>query len=52
MSVLDILLRKKLISKADLGEVRKQTASGVSLEEALVGHGVKPEEIMTARGEF
>ncbi|MFA6554637.1 MAG: GspE/PulE family protein [Candidatus Paceibacterota bacterium] len=52
MSVLDILLQKKLISKTDLGEVRKQTSSGVSIDEALASHGVKPEDILVARGEF
>jgi type IV pilus assembly protein PilB len=52
MSVLDILLQKKLISKADIGEVRKQTSSGVLMDEALLAHGVKPEDILAARGEF
>lgn len=52
MSVLDILLQKKLISKSDLGEIRKQTAAGTTLDEALTAKGVKPEDIMTARGEF
>ena len=52
MSVLDILLSKKLISKADLGEVRKQTAAGAVLDDALIAHGVKPDDIVAARGEF
>ena len=52
MSVLDILLQKKLIAKDDIREVRKQTSSGMSLEDALIARGVKPEDIVTARGEF
>ncbi|MEA2715293.1 MAG: type pilus assembly protein PilB [Candidatus Parcubacteria bacterium] len=52
MSVLDILLQKNLIGKDDIREVRKQTAGGASLESALAARGVKPEEIVTARGEF
>lgn len=52
MSVLDILLQKKTISKDDVREVRKQTAAGVSLDEALITRGVKPEDILSARGEF
>jgi len=52
MSVLDILLQKKLISKDDIREVRKQTAAGTSLDEALISRGVKPEDVIEARGEF
>ena len=52
MSVLDILQKKNLITKADIVEVRKQTGSGATLEEALLAHGVKPEDIAVAHGEF
>ncbi len=52
MSVLDILSEKKLINKDDAREVRKQTSSGVSLDDALLARGVKTEAIMAARGEF
>ncbi|MEK7646098.1 MAG: ATPase, T2SS/T4P/T4SS family [Patescibacteria group bacterium] len=52
MSVLDILLQKELISKEAIRDVRKQTAAGTSLEQALISKGVKPEDIMAARGEF
>ena len=52
MSVLDILLEKKLISKDDVREVRKRISSGSSLEEALVSQGVKPDDVTAARGEF
>lgn len=52
MSVLDILLQKKLISKADIGEIRKQISAGVLLDEALANKGVKPDDILAARGEF
>lgn len=53
MSVLDILLQKKIITKDDIRELRKQTSSsGMTLDEALLAHGVKPDEIISARGEF
>lgn len=52
MSVLDILLQKNLLTRDAIREVRKQTAAGVTLEEALVSKGVKPEDIIAARGEF
>ena len=52
MSVLDILLQKNQISRDDIRDVRKQTAAGVSLDEALLARGLKPEDIIAARGEF
>lgn len=52
MSVLDILLQKKIITKDDIRDVRKQTASGVSIDDALLARGVKQEDIIEARGEF
>ncbi len=52
MSVLDILLQKQLITRDDIREVRKQTASGGSLDDALIARGVKPDDIIAARGEF
>jgi type IV pilus assembly protein PilB len=52
MSVLDTLLAKNLITKDDFREVKKQTASGkVSLDQILVARGVKPEDILIAKGE-
>ena len=52
MSVLDILLQKNLISKDDVREVHKQMTSGIALEKALISRGVKPEDILSAQGEF
>ena len=52
MSVIDILLQKKLITKDDVREIRKQTGAGTSLDEALLARGVKPDDIIVARGEF
>ncbi len=52
MSVIDILLKKQIITKDDVRDVRKRTASGSSLEDALIACGVKNEDIITARGEF
>jgi type IV pilus assembly protein PilB len=52
MSVIDILLEKNLIAKDDVRAIRTQTGSGVPLDEALIARGVKPEDILIARGEF
>ena len=52
MSVLDILIHKNLISKDDVKSVRTEMAQGSSLEEVLISHGVKPEDILAARSEF
>lgn len=52
MSVLDILLEKKLLTKDDMRDVRKQMSSGATLEQALLSQGVKSEDITEALGEF
>jgi len=52
MSVIDILLQKNLISKDDIRTIRMAMNSGSSLEESLISRGVKPEDILVARGEF
>jgi type IV pilus assembly protein PilB len=52
MTTLDILVQKKLISKDDVRDIRKQTTEGVTLDAALTARGVKPEAILAARGEF
>ncbi len=52
MSVIDILLKKNLITKDDVQAIRTQTGNGSSLDEALVSRGVKIEDILEARGEF
>jgi type IV pilus assembly protein PilB len=52
MSIVDILLTKKLISKGDIKEIQERINSGESLDQVLVERGVKPEDIVTARGEF
>ena len=52
MSIIDILLDKKLISKDDLSDVNRQTSSGVPLDEVLIAHGVKAEEVLAARGKL
>ena len=52
MSVIDILFQKNIISKDDVREVRRQVSSGTSLEDALILRGVKPEDVVAARGEF
>ncbi len=52
MSVLDILFQKKVISKQDMAEIRRQLSAGASLDEVLLANGIKPEDIVTARSEF
>jgi len=52
MSVLDILLHKNLINNDSLKAVQKQVAAGGVIDDALIAQGVKPEEIIAARGEF
>jgi type IV pilus assembly protein PilB len=52
MSVLDILLDKKIISKADVAELRKEAGSNGNLTQALIARGVKPEVVTQALGEF
>lgn len=52
MSVLDILLEKKKITKEDLRDLRKDMAGGASLNQALLARGVKLDDITAALGEF
>ncbi len=52
MSVVDILLNKNLINKDDLKEIKLRTSNGESLDQILIERGVRPEDILTARGEF
>ncbi len=52
MSIIDILLDKKLISKDNLNDVNKQASRGVPLDEVLIAHGVKSEDVLVARGEL
>ena len=52
MSVLDILLQKNLINKDDIRAIRTAMNDGATLDESLIAHGVKPDDILAARGEF
>jgi type IV pilus assembly protein PilB len=52
MSIIDILLSKNLITKDDIREIRQKLSDGESLEKILVERGVKPEDILSAQGEF
>ncbi len=52
MSVLDILLEKKLISKEDLRSIRKEIGQGSTLNQALISKGVKVKDITEALGQF
>ena len=48
MSVLDILLQKKLIAKEAVREVRRQTTAGTPIDQALIANGVKPSATISA----
>src|SRR3989344_3378031 len=52
MIVIDILLNKNLITKDDMREIKKRTASGEVLDQILIEMGVHTEDLLTARGEF
>lgn len=52
MSIIDILVKKKFISKDDISEINQKVAEGDSLDQVLLERGVKPEDILAARGEF
>lgn len=53
MSVLDVLVQKKLISPDDIREITKQISSGeVTLDKALIERGVRVEDILVAKGEY
>jgi type IV pilus assembly protein PilB len=52
MSVIDILVQNKLLSKEDAHDLRAIVSSGTPLDDALISKGVKPDEIVAARGEF
>lgn len=52
MSIVDILLNKNLITKDDVAEIKKLAAKGGTLDQILIEKGIRPEDILTARGEF
>jgi type IV pilus assembly protein PilB len=52
MSVLDILAKKKLIQSSELSEIKKEVAAGRLMDEVLISRGIKPDDIIVARGEF
>ncbi len=52
MAILDILLKKNLISKDDVNEVKQKMSTGETLDQVLIERGVSPEDILQARSEF
>jgi type IV pilus assembly protein PilB len=52
MAILDILLKKNLISKDDVNEVKERVGQGQNLDQVLIERGVSVEDILQARGEF
>ncbi|MBP9701906.1 MAG: Flp pilus assembly complex ATPase component TadA [Candidatus Pacebacteria bacterium] len=52
MSVLDILVKKKVVSEDEALSIKKEVASGAVLERVLIEKGVSDEEILAAKGEY
>jgi len=53
MSILDILLQKKLISESDLSSIKEEVRkSGQTVEAVLVSRGVSPDDILAAKGDY
>jgi type IV pilus assembly protein PilB len=52
MSVIDILIKKNLITKDDANEIKMNVSQGETLDQALIEKGVSPDDILSARGEF
>ncbi len=53
MSILEILVKKDIVKKSDIQQIRKEmSAPGSTLESVLTDRGVNPEDILTAKGEL
>lgn len=53
MSILDVLVQKKVLNKNDITVIKKKmSVSGSSLESVLLDKGVNPEDILAAKGEY
>jgi len=53
MSLLDILVQKKLISQDDTASIKAEVQStGLSLDEVLSKHGISDAAILLAKGEY
>lgn len=52
MSILDVLVEKKILKQDDVSAIEKEAkSSGLSLEQVLISHGVAPEDILNSKGE-
>ncbi len=52
MSVLDILVKKKVVSEDEATSIKKEVAAGETLEKILFAQGVSEEDILAAKGEY
>ncbi len=52
MNILDLLLKKNLISKEDIKKIRQRMDNGESMDKVLIESGVKVEDILSVRSEF
>ncbi len=53
MTILDFLVQKKLIEQDDIGKIEGEMRTGeITLEEALIRHGVLPTDFLSAKSEY
>jgi type IV pilus assembly protein PilB len=53
MNIVDILVQKGELAKEDAQGILDEAAtSGISLEQVLLKHGIEPEQILSAKGEY
>lgn len=52
MSVLDILVKKKVVSEDEAASIKKEVAAGAMLEKVLFKQGVSEEDVLAAKGEY
>ncbi|OHA99347.1 MAG: hypothetical protein A3H52_01060 [Candidatus Zambryskibacteria bacterium RIFCSPLOWO2_02_FULL_39_26] len=53
MDILQILVQKGVLPQKDVAKITNQSvSSGITLEEALIKHGISPYEILSAKGEY
>ncbi|MSR78527.1 MAG: type II/IV secretion system protein [Candidatus Taylorbacteria bacterium] len=52
MSILDILVDKNLIKKADISNIKEEADKTGNLDAVLEGRGISPEDILASKSEF
>lgn len=53
MDILQILVKKGLLPAEEVGNITNEsTTQGITIEEALIKRGIKPQDILQAKGEY